>query len=163
MLPVEYIPCACGCETLIKSRQPNGRPTRYLSGHQNRTLGPNDYEVRDTGYKTPCWFWVRSVKNSGYGVMHFRQRSWQAHRAYYTMDHLCKVRRCVNPDHLEAVTQRVNTLRSPRDVKTHCINGHEYTPENSWFTKNGWRECRTCRAANMERWHAKHPKKDMNG
>lgn len=83
-----------------------------------------------------------------------------AHRVFYehhvgpiplglTIDHLCKVTRCVNPDHLEPVTQRVNTLRGdgPSAVnarKTHCPHGHEYTPDNTYVRKAGGRICKTC-------------------
>ncbi len=66
------------------------------------------------------------------------------------VDHLCNVRDCVNPDHLEVVTPRVNTLRSEFTIaginarKSHCIRGHEFTDSNTYLTKQGWRECRTC-------------------
>lgn len=62
----------------------------------------------------------------------------------------CPHRACCNPDHLEAVTQRENTLRSPLSPaainarKTHCINGHEYTLENTNISPTGRRCCRTC-------------------
>lgn len=70
------------------------------------------------------------------------------------LDHLCRVRRCVNPAHLEPVTDRVNILRgqAPSAVnaaKTHCIRGHPFNSVNTyWFTEtNGTRgrQCRTCR------------------
>lgn len=69
--------------------------------------------------------------------------------AGYQIDHLCRNRACVNPAHLEAVTPRENTLRSLNPPalnakKTHCIRGHEFTPENT-DSRNGGRSCRTCR------------------
>jgi len=111
-----------------------------------------------------CWQWSGYiVPETGYGRM---TDSIFAHRFFYQqhvgtipegsqIDHLCRVRSCVNPDHLEAVTPRVNTLRGagPAAVnskKTHCIHNHEFTAENTRVRRNGdrWqRECKTCDAA----------------
>jgi len=106
-----------------------------------------------------CWNWQGNMKPNGYG----RLGRIYAHRVYYTklvgpipggleIDHLCRNRGCVNPDHLEAVTPQVNKLRSDGVAalnarKTHCYKGHEFTPENTRpRVKNGlpWRECREC-------------------
>ncbi len=113
-----------------------------------------------------CWLWTASVGNHGYGLFQvaagrvgFRAL---AHQVSYWLafgpldnsleiDHLCKVRRCVNPGHLEQVTGAENRRRSdgPAAVnarKTHCPRGHEYTPENTYIQpSNGSRICRTCR------------------
>ena len=61
------------------------------------------------------------------------------------IDHLCRVRNCYNPEHLEAVTQAENNRRMGL-VITHCKRGHEYTEENTIHRKgnNGRRACRTC-------------------
>lgn len=69
-----------------------------------------------------CWIWRRHVNRGGYGIVVIQRRSWLAHRWTYTklvgpipeglqLDHLCRVRRCVNPAHLEPVTSRENTAR----------------------------------------------------
>lgn len=109
-----------------------------------------------------CWFWNGPKYRNGYGAFHkslpgHRTKNIIAHRLAYTLvngaipeglelDHLCHVRSCVNPYHLEAVTHRENVDRRTAR-KTHCINGHEFTPENIYWrpTGNKGRDCRTCR------------------
>lgn len=111
---------------------------------------------------TGCWLWLLAVnKKSGYGQMGVNGRVLYAHRVAYeawrgpipeglTIDHLCRVRSCVNPDHLEAVTMRENTLRGESTAarnarKTHCPEGHPIEAGNAnTKTWNGWRRCRTC-------------------
>ena len=106
-----------------------------------------------------CWAWMGYVTNKGYGKTTVARRPRWAHRAAYEaakgpipegmqIDHLCRVRCCINPDHLEAVTPRENVVRGIAVTKTHCGKGHPYTPENTGIlTKNGnkWRFCRVCR------------------
>jgi hypothetical protein len=91
------------------------------------------------------------------------QRYVMAHRAAYlltvgpipvglVLDHLCRNRRCVNPAHLEAVTNRVNLLRGETFTARHanttrCPSGHDYSEENTMRDSLGRRYCRTCRAA----------------
>src|SRR5690606_27636904 len=66
------------------------------------------------------------------------------------LDHLCRNRACINPSHMEPVPNRVNVLRGegPTAVnarKTHCVNGHEFSAENTHIRPTGWRECKTCK------------------
>jgi hypothetical protein len=72
------------------------------------------------------------------------------------VDHLCSVRHCVNPAHLEPVTQKVNVRRGKKGdkgkktgamqkAKTHCPAGHEYDEENTYTSKKGCRHCKQCR------------------
>lgn len=108
---------------------------------------------------TGCWLWVGAHDGFGYGMLNRRGTTYRAHRVAYEalrgpipkglqMDHLCRTPACVNPDHLEAVTARENTLRSNNTAgknsrKTHCMRGHEFTPDNIyWQGKN--RHCKTC-------------------
>ena len=119
-----------------------------------------------------CWEWTGEIINGGYGRFKLQQHgvrhSYMAHRHTYTLlrgeipaglqiDHLCRNRKCCNPDHLEPVTPRVNQHRgvgfSGRNAaKTHCPRGHEYTPENTYVPpKNPRRMCRTCGSAEGRR------------
>lgn len=109
----------------------------------------------------PCWVWTGPILPTGYGYMGTHKGPGRAHLFMWHMthgavpdglelDHLCRVRHCVRPDHLEPVTHRENMLRSPitgpgiNARKTHCIHGHEFTPENTYVTKKGQRYCRAC-------------------
>ena len=126
-----------------------------------------------------CWIFTGRITDDGYGAVRIGGEKIGAHRASYLLtygtipdglqiDHTCHTesidcpggdtcihRRCINPSHLEAVTPRENTLRSRglpalNALKTHCIHGHEFTPENTkWRRRSGaphrtWRQCRTC-------------------
>lgn len=113
-----------------------------------------------------CWLWTGAVSSNGYGAFSTGSttddslKQVSAHRYVYellkgaisdglTIDHLCRVRNCVNPDHLEMVTQRENTRRGTSPVahnakKTHCTRGHLFSANNTWTAKNGARHCRTC-------------------
>lgn len=118
------------------------------------------YEVKPNG----CWEWTAGLfKKDGYGQFHNPGGSNLAHRAMYELvkgpvpeglhlDHLCRNRKCVNPDHLEPVTCKENlhrgeTVNAENKKKTHCIRGHEFTPENTYRYKRGsgfTRKCKTC-------------------
>lgn len=114
-----------------------------------------------------CWVWQGSVFGKGYGVFTFEGRRYIVHRLSYELvngpipdglviDHLCRNQLCVRPDHLEAVTHRVNILRgigytAVAARKTHCKRGHEFTPENTVKSTNG-RWCRECKRA----WHREY-------
>ena len=101
-----------------------------------------------------CWLW-QAHKLKGYGTFHAGTRGMvYAHRYAYerlvgpipgglTIDHLCRVPACVNPAHLEPVTQSENRKRVP--LKTHCPHGHPYSGDNVLRKKDGSRACRTCK------------------
>lgn len=110
-----------------------------------------------------CWLWTASRNLLGYGEFNVYEdgRDWYAHRFAYeqtvgpipdglVLDHLCRNPSCVNPDHLEAVTQQENILRSPiapaaiNARKTHCLRGHEFTSMNTRIDARGGRRCRAC-------------------
>lgn len=111
--------------------------------------------------KTPsgCWLWTGGLNGGGYGSFSVGRKGIGAHRFAYelvhgpipkglTIDHFCRTRRCVNAEHMEPVTQRVNTLRgtgpfADKHRQTHCIHGHEFTEKNT-RTVRGRRECKEC-------------------
>lgn len=113
-----------------------------------------------------CWLFTGSMIR-GYGQFHIQGKGWQAHRLAYTLvngyipeglelDHLCRVRNCVNPAHLEPVEPLENKRRSPLSniSKTHCKRGHEFTPNNTVPVPGG-RGCRTCRTNTRKEWYAR--------
>ncbi len=107
-----------------------------------------------------CFLWIGSVNSEGYGQIQIDGSSRGAHRIAYELakgpipnglqiDHLCRVRCCVNPDHLESVTAKVNTLRGKsiqarNALKTICSHGHQLNGRNLYFRPNGNRACKMC-------------------
>jgi hypothetical protein len=126
-------------------------------------------------HESGCWIWLGYPnKNTGYGYAMLDGKNRLAHRAVYealvepitvemTLDHLCRVRLCVNPDHLEEVTLGENLRRArcyrgraivvrpgleisarPIARPLYCPKGHPYTKSNSYVRPNGVRNCREC-------------------
>lgn len=108
----------------------------------------------------PCWIWTSCDDGHSYGAFHLNGNAVKAHRYSYELaggtlidglelDHLCRVTMCVNPDHLEQVTGRVNMLRGTAPAAVHaqqieCIRGHVFDEMNTYITKTGSRRCRSC-------------------
>lgn len=107
-----------------------------------------------------CLLWTAAKNSAGYGNFGYGSRTVKAHRFAYeamaapipdglSLDHLCRNRACVAPDHLEPVTHRTNVLRgeSPSALRarlTHCPQGHPYSEENTRVSSRNERSCRTC-------------------
>jgi hypothetical protein len=110
-----------------------------------------------------CWLWTGARNHYGYGIINIQKK---IHRVAYehflgpipealVIDHLCRVRHCVNPEHLEAVTFRENVLRGDSGParnarKTHCDKGHPLTGDNLTIIEVGGRRSRRCRACVAE-------------
>jgi hypothetical protein len=116
-----------------------------------------------------CWVWHGPMDSHGYGALRMPglpAPTQLAHRTAYhvfikpipagmQIDHLCRVRACVNPLHLEPVTPRENTMRSPlapaarNAQKTECKYGHAFTKDNTRVDPNGRRWCRACESRRL--------------
>lgn len=128
---------------------------------------PPHFQGHITVAPTGCWIWDGPLHHNGYGACSKTKGTNRAHRATYELligpipdglviDHLCRVRACVNPHHMEPVTDRENRRRGAA-VITHCPQGHEYTPDNTYIKpQTGTRNCRRCAAAARRAWKARN-------
>jgi len=140
-----------------------------------------DRFLRKIQFTDTCWLWVGPFSEYGYGRVTIEYKTLNSHRVAYKvaygdiqpgmhLDHVvargCNNRNCLNPNHLEEVTVKINTLRAfekcVNKKKTHCKNGHEFTPSNTYRfynpTSNSYgRECRTCRLVRNHKYCRKKP------
>lgn len=129
-----------------------------------RSLAERFQEKIKVNPDTGCWEWTGYRDPAGYGrirrggtVAYVHRVAREIHRgpipAGLQLDHLCRVRHCANPDHLEPVTARENILRGEGQAavnaaKTHCAQGHALSGENLYIHPGrGFRLCRACRRA----------------
>lgn len=161
-------PCSIdGCEKPMKTRGWCGTHYERWRLHGDPVWAPPTPEARfwekvralPVADPNACWLWTASRYLGGYGQLWVDGRLVPAHRFAYELltgpipeglqlDHLCRVPACVNPDHLEPVTQRENILRgeapsAKHAIKTHCPHGHPFSPENTYVRPSG-RACRAC-------------------
>lgn len=112
-----------------------------------------------------CWVWTAAKNHKGYGSF-FHGKTVPSHLVSYKhfvgeispdkeIDHLCNVRSCVNPEHLDQVTHAENLariVRPNRENRSHCNNGHLMTPENIFVDGVTDWSCRTCSRESKDRW-----------
>ena len=119
--------------------------------------------------KSGCWEWTGALSGHNCSYPYYQNR--RAHRVSYecykgsipkglTINHDCNNTRCVNPEHLTAMSLRNNLLLGTSFVavnarKTHCKHGHEFTPENTYAKAQGCRDCKICRKAAHGRFKSK--------
>lgn len=122
--------------------------------------------------ETGCWEWTASKQPNGYGIGRRWGRALGAHRIAWVLaggrlnewprehiDHLCRVRHCVNPAHMELVEARENIRRGVSKVavqiaQTHCVHGHPFSGDNLFYDVVGRRKCRECSRSNQRRYDA---------
>lgn len=171
-----------GCQRVYRSRG-------LCSSHYNRGLRDGTLTLvqpqapaeerfwRFVDADGDCWDWTGTIHSKGYGYFNAgKDGNQRAHRyawtilvgpipPHMTIDHVCKRKHCVNPDHMEIVTTQENNLRSGsfsalNARKTHCKNGHEFTLENTYVQYNKGkpgRRCRTCQLAYMAKRNGVEP------
>lgn len=129
---------------------------------------------------TGCWNWTGSICTSGYGKIYINGSKstnvYKVHRLSFSIfnkyisqdlviDHICRNRKCCNPDHLREVTNKENVLFNSESrtainkQKTHCKNGHEFTIENTTIQKSG-RSCKVCKSRSARSQVTKDKMKD---
>ncbi len=145
-------------------------------------VGRSDRLYYERGEPDECWPWLMYVihadgnSSQGYGgitwVENGKTDSMYAHRAMYiafkgdpgerVIDHMCRNRSCVNPGHLRAMSTVENSRENRFYFLTACLNGHEFTPENTYFKRRGpndERVRRGCRTCDRKRKNAAYAKK----
>ena len=144
--------------------------SKGLTGHKGwcQGLGIKRFWGNVSKSENGCWEWL-AAKRNGYGILTINDKTKMAHNISYEMlkgpiprglelDHLCRNRACINPDHLEPVTRKTNILRgqglaAQNAQKTHCVNGHLLSGDNLFPNpaKKGRRVCRLCHILYRER------------
>ena len=178
-MEIKYGECHCGCgkKTTIAKRNflykgiKKGEHIKFIRGHfYVRPAIERFWERVNKMGQDDCWEWIAGKDVNGYGSFLSplaKEKRWHgegAHRYSYRIhngeipknlfiDHLCQNPSCVNPNHLEAVTNRENLRRGNGPIgtnakKTHCIHGHPFDKNNTYWRNTKWgikaRMCRTC-------------------
>ena len=149
-------------------QQRSGKPLTPLYTTRRKAGTPPRIEYDEMpcpviGLDGPCHVFKFGKDSNGYGSARVNGRKASVHKYLWEqvngpvpdgleLDHRCMVRACCNIKHLRAVTHQVNAtenLSAPpkwkmNAAKTHCVNGHEFTPENTRLDSGGWRVCKTC-------------------
>ena len=117
-----------------------------------------------------CWLWDGALSGAGYGqigaeggspILLAHRVAWELYRGPIPegteLDHLCRVRGCVNPWHVEPVTHLMNMQRGARASQQHCKRGHEFTETNTYRqpSRPQWRACHPCKLDTTRAWRAR--------
>lgn len=164
-VPYGYCHCGCGQRTTVPTKSSRscgrvkGAPMRFVSGHNaRRPIAGRFWNRVAIGTLSDCWLWLGSLGTQGYGQVSQDGRLVKAHRVAYELTngpipdglvvhHWCAVKRCVNPEHLEAMTrsEHPDTGADLNRRKTRCPRGHAYDETNTYINPGtGGRHCRTC-------------------
>lgn len=176
LMPNYTQPCSVdGCTSLVGRKGARGLCTRHYqrllttgspTGTRRATTAERFWRMVDTS--GDCWLWTGSQDGQGYGAFSVGGVTKKAHRFAYELgvgpipqgkviDHLCRNRACVNPSHMEPVTNDENLRRGVgRDVsqgrRNACRAGHPYSTENTYINPLGRKVCRTCMASSRARY-----------
>lgn len=119
------------------------------------------WERVDTSGQLGCWLWTGPLTSYGYGVLNYRGVRFRAHRVSFeahtgrkiaadeVIDHICRTRHCVNPQHLRTLSSVDNvmigiSLPAMNARRSQCDRGHVFDEANTRVNKRGWRDCRAC-------------------
>lgn len=129
-----------------------------------------------------CWLWTAGKTTDGYGAWRYpvngKQKFLRAHRFAWLLkngalevgkelNHLCRIKLCIRPEHLEEITHKEHMWRTEGSFadrwgnREACEQGHPYTEDNlvAWAIKRGWRKCKTCAKAKYDDWRKANPEK----
>lgn len=168
-----------GADSMPVLQIPVLEPKKNPQGVTKRPIKERFLEKFKVNPNTGCWEWTGYHGGAGYAKMKINGKTFVASRVSYMLfkgdipeglvvDHLCRIRHCVNPDHLEAISNYENTIirgvspLAKNASKPHCKRGHEFTKRNTYLFahKKGMpktaRACRVCRKINKEKSRAIH-------